>query len=264
MAVFHWVTLNISKLSGPLLAQEKSMNLCGHFPLGDFLSITKQWAFTCTWKRRRKEKYLQPFYTMILAGPPLMHLQMSSGPDLNWKSDIIITPYASSVYLISRQQMMGSGTWAALCWAWFTPSRGQSSVNAKAQTLHGNFHRYVHSYFMCHVLMHGHCHIWPWLLRSAVLCWVVSCCLIWLFHKMFDFHKTERLIQSIVQGNSLFNVMGQEIIEYGPSVTVTRLAGWLSVCGKSLNFSVLFVFWNTINVIKVKLYMMVILAEVML
>ena len=58
---------------------------------------------------------------------------------------------------------------------------------------------------------------------------------------MFDFHKTERLIQSTVQGNSLFNVMGQEIIEYGPSVIVTRLAGWLSVCGKSLNFSVLFV-----------------------
>ena len=110
MAIFHWVTLNIAKLSGPLLAQEKSVNLCGHFPLGDFLSITKLSGLLLVHEKERKiEKYLQPFYTMILAGPTLMHLQLSSGPDSNWKSDIIIAPYASSVYLISRQQMMGSG-----------------------------------------------------------------------------------------------------------------------------------------------------------
>lgn len=56
----------------------KKVNLCGHFSLVDFLSITKLSGLLLAHEKEKKEKYLQPFYTMILAGPMLMHLQLSS------------------------------------------------------------------------------------------------------------------------------------------------------------------------------------------
>ena len=78
------------------------------------------------------------------------------------------------------------------------------------------------NFFMCHVLMQGHCHVWPWGMTDWIWHWGVSHFLTWLYSALWCFTlccvtifldvsliKPKTRAQPIVQGYSLFNVIIQ-------------------------------------------------------
>ena len=81
------------------------------------------------------------------------------------------------------------------------------------QVLSLKLSRLVHNLFTCSVSMHGHCRVWSWLIEFSddVLRYHTLSSLDY-FQGRFT-HKTGKVSHTIVQGNFLFNVIGQENYE---------------------------------------------------